>query len=164
MAQQSIEERLAFLESKIAEYEAERAQMRSLERVLRSGQSELRDIFQAHQEYVTNRLHNFETHITARLDVAEDNNAARFAELQTGQLELRQGQQEHKIAIEKLQIGQLELRQGQQEHKIAIEKLQIGQLEHKVAIENLADEVRGLAAGQQQILDLLTGGKPKKND
>ena len=143
MAQQSIEERLAFLESKIAEYEAERAQMRSLERVLRSGQSELRDIFQAHQEYVTNRLHNFETHITARLDVAEDNNAARFAELQTGQLELRQGQQEHKIAIEKLQIGQLE---------------------HKVAIENLADEVRGLAAGQQQILDLLTGGKPKKND
>jgi hypothetical protein len=43
MAQQSIEERLAFLESKIAEYEAERAQMRTLER-LRAGQSELREM------------------------------------------------------------------------------------------------------------------------
>jgi hypothetical protein len=87
MAQQSIEERLAFLESKIAEYEAERAQMRTLER-LRAGQSELREIFQAHQEYVTERLDTFESHITVRLD-AVDNHLTNLTE---GQQELRGGQ------------------------------------------------------------------------
>ncbi len=49
-------------------------------------------------------------------------------------------------------------------HTIAIQVLQEGQQEHKAAIENLAGSVRGLAVGQQQILDLLTGGKPKGHD
>jgi hypothetical protein len=72
-------------------------------------------LFQAHQEYVTDRLNDFESHINVRLDVAEDNNAARSHELQAG-------------------------------------------------LTGLAGQVQGLAAGQQQILELLTGGKPKQND
>ncbi len=105
MAQQSIEERLAFLESKIAEYEAERAQMRTLER-LRAGQSELREIFQAHQEYVTERLDTFESHITVRLDVLEDNHTARLDAVDNHLTNLTEGQQELRGGQHALQAGQ----------------------------------------------------------
>src|SRR5258708_24578013 len=104
MAQQSIEERLALLESKIAEYEAERAQMRTLER-LRAGQSELREIFQAHQEYVTERLDTFESHITVRLDVLEDNHTARLDAVDNHLTNLTEGQQELRGGQHALQAG-----------------------------------------------------------
>lgn len=93
MTQQSIEDRLAVIERKIAELEAERAQLRNLAR-LQVGQTELRAMFDGHQEYLSDRLETFENHITVRLDVAEDNNNARFQELQAGQNELRAGQQQ----------------------------------------------------------------------
>ncbi|SRR6266851_5416915 len=91
MAQQSIEDRLAHLESKMAEYEAERAQMRALE-ALRTEVKELGVRYQAHEEYVSDRLNDFEAHVNTRLDVIEDNQNSRFQELQAGQQALKSGQ------------------------------------------------------------------------
>ncbi len=131
MAQQSIEERLASLEKESAdrlaslerevkELKQELAKRRTLEG-LRADVQELQVRYQAHEEYVSDRLNELEGHLTTRMDVLEDNQNTRFQELQNGQQELQAG------------------------------------------LTGLAGETQGLAAGQQQILDLLRS-KPRTND
>jgi chromosome segregation ATPase len=108
MAQQSIEDRLAYLESKIAEYEAERAQTRALE-ALRTEVRELSVRYQAHEEYVSDRLDTFEVHINTRLDVMEDQVQelrGDVQEVRTGFQELQAGQQELRAGFQGLQSGQ----------------------------------------------------------
>jgi septation ring formation regulator EzrA len=56
-----------------------------------------------------------------------------------------------------------ELRAGQQEQKTAIERLNEGQQELQTGLTGLAGQVRGLAAGQQQILEILLGNPPRNN-
>ena len=93
MTQQSIEDRLAIIESKIVELEAERARLRSLS-TLQVRQTELREMFDGLQEYVGDRLQTFEEHVTLRLDLAEDTNTARFQEIKAGQQALQAGQEQ----------------------------------------------------------------------
>lgn len=70
MPEQSIEDRLTYLESKIAEYEAERTQARAIQG-LRTDITELRAVFHAHEEYVTDRLNNFENNLTTQIKTVE---------------------------------------------------------------------------------------------
>ena len=190
MAQQSIEERVAFLESKIAEYEAERAQMRELVGMSadvkeeQEKKQEEHDIAQLARIDSMNedvrriertQIRGFEDMRTSQKELRDDLRLR----IHAGNMELRDEiatqadalRTEYHAGYTYLggRIGGVEkaveqLQVGQQEHTVAIKQLQVGQQEHTAAIENLAGEVRGLAAGQQQILDLLTGGKPKRND
>lgn len=137
---QSVEDRLAFLESKIAEYEAERAQMRELAglrtdvKELHSSQSELRDDLRM-------RIHATGAEIRDEIDTQAD---ALRTEYHAGYTYLG------------VKIDDVE------DHVMA--RFDASDKEHKAAIADLAGEVRGLAAGQQHIIDMLSGGKPKRND
>jgi hypothetical protein len=93
MTQQSIEDRLAIIEGKIAELEAERARLRTLS-TLQVRQTELREMFDGLQEYVGDRMQTFEEHVNLRIDLVEDNNTARFQELKSGQQTLQAGQEQ----------------------------------------------------------------------
>lgn len=114
---------------------------------IRTRQTQLRlefsELFEGHETYVHDRLDLFETHVTGRLDGSEDQLMARL--------------DDHKAAIDDLTVGV-------QSHKDAIDGLIVVVRDHRAAIDGLTADVRGLAAGQQQILDLLTGQKPKHND
>lgn len=101
MAQQSIEDRLAYLERKIAEYEAERTQSRDWA-ALRTEVKELSVRYQAHEEYVSDRLNDFEARVNARFDHVY----TQLDELQTGQQELQVGFQELRAGQQALQSGQ----------------------------------------------------------
>lgn len=105
MPKQSVEDRLASLEKEVTELKQELAKRRTLDG-LRTDVQELQARYQAHEEYVTERLNDFEDHVTTRIDavttridVVEDNLTAKLQGLQTSQQELRTGQ-------EALQAGQ----------------------------------------------------------
>jgi len=121
MPKQSVEGRLASLEKEVTELKQELAKRRTLDG-LRTDVQELQARYQAHEEYVTERLNDLEGHVTTRIDVLEDNQNTRFQKLEDSQQELQAG------------------------------------------LTGLAGQVQGLAAGQQQILELLQAGKPKTND
>ncbi len=141
MTQQSTEDRLAALEKEVVELKQKLTERLSFEELradvkkLRTDQTELRLFFEAHEQYVTDRLNTFEEHITTRLDVLEDTYDTRLNAVENQLTKLAEGQQE-------LQSGQLALQSG----KLA---LQSGQL--------------ALQSGQDQILAILTG-KAKPND
>jgi len=128
MTQQSIEDRLAVIERKIAELEAERAHLRSLA-TLQVKQTELRAMFDAYQEYIADQIQAFKEDVTMRLDATDDHNEARFHELQEDVQSL-QGD------VKNLQAGQQELHAG---------------------VQSLQTDVRSLQAGMDQILAILTG-------
>ena len=114
MAQHSTEDRLAALEQEVVELKQRFAERLSFEE-LRFEVKELQVRYQAHEEYVADRLDAFEEHVgtrldlmTARLDTLEDNHNARFQELQVGQQELRG-------SVQELQAGQLALQSGQEQ-------------------------------------------------
>jgi chromosome segregation ATPase len=88
MPQQSIEERLASLEKQsterlasleqeVKELKQELARRRTLEG-LRADVQELQVRYQAHEEYVTERLNDLDAHVNTRLDVMEDHTTERF--------------------------------------------------------------------------------------
>jgi chromosome segregation ATPase len=125
MAQQSIEERLASLEKESAdrlaslerevkELKQELAKRRTLEG-LRADVQELQVRYQAHEEYVSDRLNELEGHLTTRMDVLEDNQNTRFQELQNGQQELQTGQQELQAGLTGLAGEAQGLAAGQQQ-------------------------------------------------
>lgn len=106
MEQQSLEERVAFIESKIAEYEAERAQARE--------SAELRADVRKVSKIVTQlseRTAAHERYVQARFGVVEyDLNSldSNVKALQTGQQEIKDGMRE-------LHSGQQEVAAGQQQ-------------------------------------------------
>lgn len=127
---QSIEERLASLEKDAAERLAlleneaqalkqELARRRTLEG-LRTDVQEIRARYQVHEEYVTERLNDFESHVMTRIDVVEDGLSAKIQDLQTGQQDLRVGQDDLRGSVQDLRAGQQALHSGQ-------EALQVGQ-------------------------------------
>jgi ABC-type transporter Mla subunit MlaD len=122
MAEQNLEDRVAYLEQKIAEYEAERALVRELH--------ELRDDL---------RLRIQATGAEIRDEIDSQADALR-TEYQAG----------YGYLVERINDTSQELGE------------RIGGVEQ--AVTGLAGQVQGLAAGQQQILELLQGGKPKTND
>lgn len=128
MTQQSIEDRLVIIERKIAELEAERAQLRSLA-TLQIKQTELRAIFDAYQEYIADQIQAFKEDVITLLDLADDHNNARFHELQEDVQSLQAGQHELQATVQSLQAGQHELHAS----------------------------VQSLHAGMDQVLAILTG-------
>ena len=137
----STEERLAALEKEVVELKQQLTERLSFEG-LRADVKELQVRYQAHEEYVTDRLNNFEEHVEMRLNLMDmrlDAVATRLDTVEenlTGQLNEQKAQlNEQKAAMEKLQEGQLALQEGQ----------------------------LALQSGQEQILAILTG-KAKTND
>ncbi len=110
MAQQNIEERLASLEKdaarlaslekEVRELKQELAKRRTLEG-LRTDVQELQVRYGAHEEYVTERLNDFEAHITTRMDVLEQN--------------LTTSQQALTNTVQGLQASQMTLQAGQEQ-------------------------------------------------
>lgn len=112
MTQQSTEDRLAALEKEVVELKQKLTERLSFEELradvkeLRTNQTELRLFFEAHEQYVTDRLNTFEEHITTRLDALEDTYDTRLNAVENQLTKLAEGQQE-------LQSGQLALQSGQ---------------------------------------------------
>lgn len=104
MAQQSIEERLAYLESKIAEYDAERAQMRELAG-LRADIKELRDDTRL-------RIHAIGVEIRDEINTQAD---ALRTEYHAGYTYLGERIGGVEEAVKHLQTGQNALQAGQQQ-------------------------------------------------
>ena len=117
----STEERLAALEKEVVELKQQLTERLSFER-LRTDVKELQVRYQAHEEYVTDRLNDFEEHVetrldlmTTRIDVMEDNNNARFDAIESRLTTLAEGQQELQAGQIALQSGQLALQSGQEQ-------------------------------------------------
>lgn len=130
----STEERLAALEKEVVELKQQLTERLSFER-LRTDVKELQVRYQAHEEYLTDRLNDFEEHVDTRLNVTEMRLDLMTTRLDTLEDNLTGQLNEQKAAIEKLQEGQLALQEGQ----------------------------LALQSGQEQILAILTG-KARTND
>jgi uncharacterized protein (DUF3084 family) len=127
------EERLTALEKEMVEMKKQLAESRSFERLRSADIQELRARYQAHEEYVTDRLNDFEDHVTVRIDTLE----TRFDTLET------------RFDALETRFDTLEAHQNQQFQEV------------KTGVTALAGQVQELAAGQQQILEFLRGDKPK---
>ncbi len=122
----------------------ERVQMRSFDEI-KIEQQELKSVVKAQAADIKS-LQETQAQLI-RIVERQEQNVAVLAETAKG----------HKVAIESL----AESAKG---HKVAIEGLAETAKDHKVAIEGLAGQVRELAVGQQQIITILTGGKPQTQD
>jgi chromosome segregation ATPase len=171
--QPTMEERLALLEIQVAELQSqrraqedrdvallaridtfiddlhrvERVQLRSSEE-LRAGQSDLREEFRAHQEYMTDRFNGVETRL--------DNMDTRFNGVETrlDQMDTRFDGVETRLDNIDTRFDGVETRLDNVETDMSV--LIESAKDHKRAIETLL-------AGQQQIIGLISG-KQTRND
>lgn len=135
MAELTTEQRFALLESRVAELERQRAVQ------------EDRDIA-----------------LLARIDGFIDD-LRRIERVQMRAFDdLKSGQKNIETTLETTTDEVILLVDAAQDHKKAIETLAETARDHKAGIESLAEQVATLAAGQQQIITLLTGGKSPRND
>lgn len=149
MAELTVEQRFMLLEQRVAELERQRAVQ------------EERDIA------LLARIDNFidDLHRIERVQMrAFDTQTAQFKDIENAILTMNEtvsilanSVRSHKQGIETL--GEVVL-----DHKNGIESLATAENENRDAIRSLAEQIATLAAGQQQIITLITGGKPPRND
>jgi len=78
--------------------------------------------------------------------------------------DLKAGQKQLEARVESVETDVAILIDAAESHKEAIDALTEIARDHKAGIESLAQQVATLAAGQQQIITLLTGGPSPRND
>lgn len=137
-SEQNIEERVAFLENRVTELERQRAVQ------------EDRDIA------LLARVDNF----IDDLRRVERVQMRGFDELRVGQNELREELRAHQ-EYTTARFDGVEARLDNVETDVTV--LIEAAKEHKAAIEDIHTQVQSLAAGQQQILEILMGGQ-RRND
>ena len=98
----STEERLAALEKEVVELKQQLTERLSFEG-LRADVKELQIRYQAHEEYVTDRLNNFEEHVETRLNLMDMRLDVITTRLDTVEENLTGQLNEQKAAMEKLQ-------------------------------------------------------------